>query len=69
MALRQTFSMIYSAFLEGDFTVKHTANSGSGFPLDHPLEKEYNNSAKAPSRIIGYTHRKESVLKRNIIHH
>ena len=69
LALHQTFPMFYSAFLEGDFTVKHTANSGSGVPLDHALEKEYNKSAKGPSGIIGYTRRKESVLKWNIIHH
>ena len=61
--------MIYSAFLEGDFTVKHTANSGSGASLDQAFEEEYNKSAKGPSGIIGYTRRKESVLKWNIIHH
>ena len=69
LALHQTFPMFYSVFLEGDFTVKHTANSGSGISLDHALEKEYNKSAKGPSGIIGYTRRKESVLKWNIIHH
>ena len=62
LALPQTFPMIYSAFLEGDFTVKYTANSGSGVALDQALEKKYDKFAKGPSRIIGYTRRKESVL-------
>ena len=69
LALPQTSPMIYSAFLEGDFTVKQTANSGRGVPLDQALEKEYNKSAKGPSGIIRYTRRKESVLKWNIIYH
>ena len=63
--------MIYSAFLEIDFTIKHTANSGSGIPLDQALEKEYNKYnkyRKVPSGIIGYTRRKGSNLKWNIIH-
>ena len=68
MALPQTFPMIYSAFLEGDFTVKHTSSSGSGVPLDQALDKKYNKYAKRSSVIIGYTRRKESVLKWNIIH-
>lgn len=33
LALPQPFPMIYSAFIEGDFTVKHAANSVSGDPL------------------------------------
>ena len=63
--------MIYSAFLEIDFTIKHTANSGSGIPLEQALEKEYNKYnkyRKGPSGIIGYTRRKGSNLKWNIIH-
>ena len=68
MALPPTFPMIYSAFLEIDFTIKHTANSGSGVPLDQALEKEYNKYRKGPSGIIGYTRRKGSNLKWNTIH-
>ena len=68
MALPLTFLMIYSAFREGYFTVKHTTNGGSGVRFDQALEKEYK-SAKGSSGIIGYTRRKESVLKWNIIHH
>ena len=59
--------MIYLAFFEGDFTVKHAANSGSVVPFDEALEKEYNMSVKGPSATIGYTQRKESVRKLNII--
>ena len=69
LTLPQTFPMIYSAFLEGDFTVKHTASCGSSVPLDQALEKEYNRSAKSSCRIVGFTRRKESVLKWNIIQH
>lgn len=65
--LTQTFPIIYLAFFEGDFTVKHAANSQSGVPFDQVLEKEYNMSAKGPSATIGYTQRKESVWKWNII--
>ena len=61
--------MTYTAFLEDDFTVKHTSNKGIGVPLDQVLQKKYKKSAKGPSRIIWYTRRKESVLKWNIIHH
>ena len=68
MALPPTFPMIYSAFLEIDFTIKHTANSGSGIPLDQALEKAYNKYRKGPSGIIGYTRRKGSNLKWNTIH-
>lgn len=67
LTLTQTFPMIYLAFFEGDFTVKHAANSGSVVPFDEALEKEYNMSAKGPSATIGYTQRKESVRKLNII--
>ena len=69
LTLPQTFPMIYSPFLEGDFTVKHTASCGSGVPLDQALEKEYNRSAKSSCRIVGFIRRKESVLKWNIIQH
>ena len=55
------------SFFEGDFTVKHALNSGSGVPFDQALEKEYNMSAKGPSATIGYTQRKESVRKWDII--
>ena len=41
--------MIYSAFLEGDFTVKHTASSVSGVRLDQALQKEYNIS---PQKVL-----------------
>ena len=68
LAVIQTFSMTYSAFLEGDFTVKHISNRGSGVPLDQVLETQYKKSVKGPSRITGYTRRKEGVLKWNIIH-
>ena len=60
--------MTYSAFLEGNFTVKHISNRGSGVPLDQVLETQYKKSVKGPSRITGYTRRKEGVLKWNIIH-
>ena len=60
--------MTYSAFLEGNFTVKHISNRGSGVPLDQVLETQYKKSVKGPSRIIGYTRKEESVLKWNIIH-
>ena len=61
--------MFYLAFLEGDFTVKHSANSGSCVPLEQVIEKKYSKSTKRPSGIIGYIGRKEGVLKWNIIHH
>ena len=55
--------MIYSAFIQVDFTVKHTKNSGSGVSLEQALDKEYNESAKGPSESIGCTQRKGSTLK------
>ena len=67
MVLKQTFPIIYSAFLKEDFTVKHAPKCGNGVPLDQVLEKEYNKSTKGPSAVIGYTQRKESVRKWNII--
>ena len=69
MALPQTFPIIYSNFLEGDFTVKHTTNSGSGVPLDQALEKEYIKSSKGSSKIIRYIQRKANMPKWNILHH
>ena len=60
--------MIYLTLIKGDFTVKHTTNSGSGVPLDQATEKLYRKSARGPSGIIRYTRRKESVLKGNITH-
>ena len=57
LALPQNFPKIYEAFLEGDFTVKHTTKSGNGVPMDQALEKEYNKPAK------GTTLSKESNVK------
>ena len=64
LALPKAFPIVYSALLEGDFTVKHTVNSVSRIPLDQYLEKGYDKSAKGPSWIIGYT--RKNVLKWNI---
>ena len=46
LAPSRNFPKIYEAFLEQDFTVKHTTKSGSGVPMDQVLEKEYNKPAK-----------------------
>lgn len=33
--------IMYSTFLEEDFTVKHTIKTGNGVPWDQVLKKEY----------------------------
>lgn len=59
-------SNIFS-FLERNFTVKHKVNSESRILLDYDLEIEFNKPVKVPSEFIGYTQKKEIVLKWNII--
>lgn len=59
-------SNIFS-FLERNFTVKHKVNSEIRILLDYDLEIEFNKPVKVPSEFIGYTQKKEIVLKWNII--
>ena len=59
-------SNIFS-FLERNFTVKHKINSESRILLDYDLDIEFNKPVKVPSEFIGYTQKKEIVLKWNII--
>ena len=55
--------------MNGDFVVNHSLRKGSGLQVDQALEKEYNKPAKGPSGIIGFTRRKEAVLKWDLIKH
>ena len=55
--------------MTGDFVVNHTRRRGSGVPIDQALEKAYNKPAKGPGGVIGYTRKKESVAKWNLIKH
>ena len=64
-----SFPILHEAFQRGDFVVHHTKGSGSAVPIDQALEKAYNKPAKGPGGIIGYTRRKESVAKWNLIQH
>ena len=64
-----SFPILHEAFQRGDFVVHHTKRSGSAVPIDQALEKAYNKPAKGPGGIIGYTRRKESVAKWNLIQH
>ena len=67
MALPENISEIYDTFMNGDFVVNHSLRKDSDLPVDQALEKEYNKHAKGPSGIIGFTRRKEAVLKWDLI--
>ena len=67
--LPNTFPTLYDAFCRGDFVVHHTRRKGSAAPIDQALEKSYNKPAKGPGGIIGFTRRKESVAKWNLVQH
>ena len=67
--LPRSFPTLHEAFQRGDFVVHHTKRNGSAVLIDQALEKAYNKPAKGPGGIIGYTRKKESVAKWNLIQH
>ena len=69
LSLKSNFPLLWESFKKGDFVVHHTRRQGSGVPIDQALEKEYNKPAKGAGGIIGFTRKKESVAKWNIMKH
>ena len=67
--LPRSFPTLHEAFQRGDFVVHYTKRNGSAIPIDQALEKAYNKPAKGPGGIIGFTRRKESVAKWNLLQH
>ena len=49
--------------------VRHKSRNGSAVTIDQALENECNKPAKSQAGIIGFTRRKETVCKWNIIKH
>ena len=49
--------------------MRHTSRNGTAVPIDQALKKEYNKPAKSQASLIGFTRRKETVCKWNIIKH
>ena len=47
----------------------HTMRKGNGVPIDQALEKAYNKPAKGRRGVIGFSRRKESVTKWNLLKH
>ena len=49
--------------------MRHSSRKGSAVPMDQALEKAYNKPTKSSAGIIGFTRRKETVCKWNLIKH
>ena len=52
-----------------DLLLTQARRKGSGIPMDQALEKQCNKSSKGPSEVIGFSRRKETMCKWNIIKH
>ena len=60
---------MYQSLLNGDFVVGHSFRKDSAVSLDQALEKFGSKPAKSSAGIIGFTRRKETVCKWNLIKH
>ena len=69
LKLENKFPKVYGSFLGGGFVVSQTRRRGSNLPMDQALKKQYNKPAKGQSGIIGFSRRKETVCKWNIVKH
>ena len=49
--------------------MRHSSRKGSAVPMDQALEKAYNKPTKSSAGIIGFTRRKETICKWNLIKH
>ena len=69
LALPKRFPKMYQSFLNRDFVVRQFSRKCSAVPMDQALEKAYNKPAKSSAGIIGFTRRKETVCRCNLIKH
>ena len=69
LALPKRFPKMYQSFLNRDFVVRHFSRKCSAVPMDQALKKAYNKPAKSSAGITGFTRRKETVCRCNLIKH